>query len=138
MKTRVLLVDNHRIVLDGLTSIFAGDEMIEVVGRSTDGKSAQSLAEKLKPDILITELGLPMVNGFMLIQSVKAALPSCKIMVLTAYDDCSSVLRAHAFGAVAYLLKSETADELRYAVRHVSNGNAWFSPSISKMIFDHF
>lgn len=138
MNIRVLLVDSHDLVREGLRSLLSKDPAMEVIGEASDGVSAVRLARSLRPDIVITEVSLPLMNGFMLIRAVTNDLPGTRTLALSAFSDWTSVNRATEAGAIGYLLKTGSSAELVQAIYEAMHGRAFFPPSISKRLLDHY
>jgi DNA-binding NarL/FixJ family response regulator len=133
-KIRLLLADDHNVVRSGLRALLSSEADFEVVGEAASGREAVMLAEQLKPDIVVMDLAMPLLNGMEATRQVKRVWPSAKIVVLSAYYDDEHVERALAVDAAGYLLKQTAAADLIHAVREVYKGNAYFSPMIAERL----
>jgi len=128
---RVLIVDDHPVVRDGLRGMFAGAAGFEVAGEAADGEEAVTLAAALRPDVVLMDLRMPRVDGAAAIaRMVERGLPA-RVLVLTTYDTDSDVLPAIEAGATGYLLKDATQEELFRAVRAAARGEAVLSPTVA-------
>lgn len=128
---RLLIVDDHPIVRDGLRGIFHGDADFEVLGEASDGAAAVTLAERLRPDVILMDLRMPGVDGTTAIrQLAERGVPS-RVLVLTTYDNDSDVVPAIEAGATGYLLKDAPRDELVRGVRSAARGESVLSPSVA-------
>jgi DNA-binding NarL/FixJ family response regulator len=128
---RVLLVDDHPIVRDGLRGVFADDPDFTVVGEAGDGADAVALARRLLPDVVLMDLRMPKMGGVEAIRELRRTVPAVHVLVLTTFDTDSDVLHAIEAGATGYLLKDAPRDELIRAVRAASRGEAMLSPSVA-------
>ena len=128
---RLLIVDDHPVVRDGLRGIFSGDPNYEVVGEAADGAQAVALAERLRPDVILIDLHMPGMDGVNAIRELVQLVPPPRILVLTTYDQDSDVLPAIEAGANGYLLKDAPRDELMRGVRAVAEGKTVLSPSVA-------
>ncbi len=129
--TSVLIVDDHPVVRDGLRGMFSGTGEFEVVGEAADGREAVTLAERLRPDVVLMDLRMPGMDGVRAIGLLRErGLPS-RVLVLTTYDTDSDVLPAIEAGATGYLLKDAPREELFRAVRAAARGEAVLSPSVA-------
>jgi DNA-binding NarL/FixJ family response regulator len=128
---RLLIVDDHPVVRDGLSGMFAADPTIELIGEAGDGEEAVRQARALHPDVILMDLRMPGTDGVAAITELaRLGLPS-RILVLTTYDTDAYVLPAIAAGATGYLLKDAPRDELLRAVRAAADGEAVLSPSVA-------
>jgi DNA-binding NarL/FixJ family response regulator len=133
-KIRLLIVDDHPVVRDGLRGMFADTPDLEVLGEAANGTEALTLVESLRPDVVLMDLHMPEVDGVSAIRLlVKSANPP-RILVLTTYDLDIDVLPAIEAGATGYLLKDAPREELLRAVRNTANGEAVLSPSVASLL----
>jgi len=130
----VLLVDDHNIVRQGLRALLLAEGDINIVAEAQSGREAVQLATKLRPEIVIMDLAMPLLNGWEATRQLVKALPQCKVLVLSSYGDDAHIQQAIAAGAAAYLLKQTAATDLVKAIREVKRGNAYFSPAIAKRL----
>jgi len=128
---RLLIVDDHPVVRDGLRGMLTGDDEFEVVGEAADGAEALTLAEALRPDVVLMDLRMPGVDGVRAIGALRERGVPARVLVLTTYDTDSDVLPAIEAGATGYLLKDTPREELFRAVRAAARGEAVLSPSVA-------
>jgi DNA-binding NarL/FixJ family response regulator len=135
MKTKVLIVEDHTVVRQGLRRILETAEDIEIIGEAENGKDAVQLARKCAPDVILLDLVLPGLSGSEVGRQIRRALPSGKIVVLSSYSDEETVREMVALGVSGYLPKQTAASELLRAIREVRRGNLFFGANIAKSIF---
>ncbi|MBP2471571.1 DNA-binding NarL/FixJ family response regulator [Crossiella equi] len=135
MKTvRLLVVDDHPVVRDGLTGMLARDPGFEVLAEAADGETALRLAEQLRPDVVLMDLRMPGLGGVEATRRLTAQ--GHRVLVLTTYDTDDDVLPAIEAGATGYLLKDASRDELLRAVRATARGEAVLAPSVAAVLMD--
>ena len=135
-KISVLLVEDHVVVRQGLRSLLSAEQDIEVVGEAGNGRQAVKMAHGLRPDVVVMDIAMPILNGLeATCQLVSEGVPS-KILILSSYADDEYVHQLTEAGASGYLVKQTAASELIKAVREISKGNAYFSPSILKRLLE--
>ena len=135
---RLLIADDHPVVRDGLSSMFARDPEFEVLGEASDGAEAIRLALALKPDVILMDLRMPGVDGLTAITELARRGSGSRVLVLTTYDTDSHVLPAIEAGATGYLLKDAPRAELLRAVRAAAHGEAVLSPSVAARLMSRF
>lgn len=136
-RIKLLLADDHSVVRQGLRSLLIVEPDIEVVGEAEDGRMAVQMARSLAPDVVLMDIAMPRLNGVEATrQIVEEGLP-CKVLVLSSYSDDEYVHQLTQMGAAGYLIKQTAADDLIEGIREVSQGNAFFSPLISKRLLDY-
>jgi DNA-binding NarL/FixJ family response regulator len=128
---RLLIVDDHPVVRNGLHGMFAGDPEFEVVGEAADGAEAVAYAQALDPDVVLMDLRMPGMDGVAAIRKLATLAIRAKVLVLTTYDTDSDVLPAIEAGATGYLLKDTPRAELLRAVRAAARGEAVLSPTVA-------
>jgi DNA-binding NarL/FixJ family response regulator len=128
---RLLIVDDHPVVRDGLRGMFAGAPEFEVVGEAADGGAALTLAEALLPDVILMDLRMPGLDGATAIRQLAERDLPCRVLVLTTYDTDRDVVHAIEAGATGYLLKDSPREELFRAVRATSRGESVLAPSVA-------
>jgi DNA-binding NarL/FixJ family response regulator len=131
MPVAVLLVDDHKIMRDGLKAILAQGEEFHVVGEAENGADAVQAAKRLRPDVVLMDIGLPGLNGVETTAEILRHHPDCKIIILSMYDDENSVVSAIRSGARAFILKKASDTDLLDALRTVARGGAYLSPQVS-------
>jgi DNA-binding NarL/FixJ family response regulator len=133
---RVLIVDDHGIVRDGLSALLDGRSGMQVVGTASDGKAAVRAAELLTPDVIVMDLALPELNGIDATIRILAAHPLIRVVVLSASDTSEHVFRAIRAGARGYVLKESAAAEIVQAVASVCKGDRYLSPRLVDVLMD--
>ena len=128
---RLLVVDDHPVFRDGLSSLFARDQEFIVLGEAADGTEAVRLAEELLPDVILMDLRMPGMDGVTAITELARRGIAARVLVLTTYDTDSHVLPAIEAGATGYLLKDAPRDELLRAVRAAARGESVLSPAVA-------
>lgn len=136
MLIRVLIVDDHSVVREGLRMFLARDSELEVVGEAADGAEALQLARLLRPDVVVMDLLMPTLDGIASIKAIRNELPGIKILAFTGVLEGVSVIEALRAGAVGYLLKDTQAAELRAAIREAAAGQMHLSPQASPYLLD--
>lgn len=134
----VLLVDDHTVVRKGIRRLLEDDERIRVVAEASNGRDALELAQRLKPDVAIVDVGLPLLNGIELTRQLKAVCERTAVLVLSMHADPAYVRRALQAGARGYLLKDAEDQDLVRAVLAVSSGSSYFSPAVSNVLLEGF
>ena len=128
MTIRVLLLDDHPVVRAGLRALLQAESDLELVGEAGDGRCAISLARKLRPDVLLTDLLLPDMDGVAVTHSIRAELPATQVVVLTSVsEEDASVVRAIRAGAIGYVLKNADIDVLVQTIRSAAEGQVHLS-----------
>ena len=133
---RVLLVDDHAIVRDGIRSLLATEPGIEVVGETDNGRDAIAKADSLQPDVILMDLVMPEMDGIEAIRRIVAQRPEARILVLTSFTADDKVFPAIKSGAMGYLLKDSGSDELVLAIHQVHRGEASLHPKIARMLLE--
>jgi DNA-binding NarL/FixJ family response regulator len=133
---RVLLVDDHAVVREGLRTFLELQEGVEVVGEAEDGEHALTEAERLRPDVILMDLVMPVLDGVGAMRELRQKLPSCRVIVLTSFADDDRLLPAIQAGAAGYLLKNVQPKELARAVRAAHAGEALLDPSIAARLVE--
>jgi DNA-binding NarL/FixJ family response regulator len=133
---RLLIVDDHPVVRDGLTGMFASAPDVEVVGQAGDGSEAVRLALATRPDVILMDLRMPGMDGVTAITELARQGHAARVLVLTTYDTDSYVLPAIEAGATGYLLKDVPRDELLRAVRAAAGGQAVLAPAVAARLMN--
>jgi len=136
-KIRILCVDDHPIVLDGLNGVLSLQEDFEVVGLATDGDEAIALFQKQHPDVVLMDLRLRNETGLGVMQRMRDLSPGVRIVVLTSLEGDADVERALANGALGYIVKGCSRDELARAVRAVNAGKRYLQHEVASKLAEH-
>lgn len=131
---RILIVDDHPITRDGVKGLFAGDPGFEVVGEAADGREAIARAEAFKPDVVLMDLHMPVLDGVEATRHIVESDLGARVLVVTTYDAENDVLPAIEAGATGYVLKDTPREELRRAVRAAAAGQSVLSPQVARQI----
>jgi DNA-binding NarL/FixJ family response regulator len=133
---RLLIVDDHPVVRDGLHGMFAGTTEFEVLGEAASGTEAVELARALQPDVILMDLRMPGLDGTAAIQQLAEQAVSSRVLVLTTYDSDRDIMPAISAGATGYLLKDASREELFRAVRAAYRGESVLAPSVADRLMD--
>ena len=133
-RIRVLIVDDHTVVRDGLNALLSVEPGIEVVGSAADGLEAVKLAGELVPDIILLDLVMPKMDGVQAINEIKKENPQIKILVLTSFAENHQVYSAIKSGAIGYLMKDSSADDLINAIRDTYEDKPVLQPEIARKL----
>jgi len=135
---RILLVDDHKMMRDGLRAILEKEEGLTVVGEAASGREALTLAHSLRPEIVVMDISMPDLNGVDATRRLLAEMPRIKIIGLSMNSDRRYVVAMFKAGAVGYLLKNSASEELIHAVRAVTDDLTYVSPSIASIVVDTY
>ena len=135
---RILIADDHAIIRSGLRALLAHEPGFEIVAEASDGRQAVELAERELPHIAILDISMPMLNGLEAARQISGKLNEIKLVMLTVHADECYLLNALKAGARGYVLKSSAEFEIVEAIRAVSQGKAYFSPKVSKVLADEY
>ena len=138
MTTRILLVDDHQIVRQGLRTLLAQQPDLEVVGEAADGRQAVSEALRLAPDVIVMDIAMPELNGVEATRQILAEMPGARVVALSMYADRRFVAEILRAGALGYVLKDGAFEELAQAIRTAAGGKTYLSPSVAGLVVDEF
>lgn len=133
-KIRLVIVDDHPVVRDGLQGMLASQPDFEVIGVAENGEGAVQLASSLKPEVMLLDLRMPVMDGVTALGEIKANSPEVNVLVLTTYDSDADILPAIEAGATGYLLKDTSREELYAAIRATARGESVLSPGVAARI----
>lgn len=136
MSTKVILVDDHRLMRDGLRTLLQTELGMEVVGEADDGLTAVTMAEQLSPDIIIMDVGMPGIDGIDATSRITDKLPNVKVIALSMHANKLFVMDMFKAGASGYLLKECASDELATAINTVLTGDVYLSPKVAGVVLD--
>lgn len=128
MTIRVLIVDDHAVVRQGLKMFLGLDKELDIVGEASNGAEAVQMAHRLKPDVVLMDLLMPIMDGIAATGAIRRELPDTEVIALTSVLEDASVTGAVRAGAIGYLLKDTQADELRLAIKAAAAGQVQLSP----------
>ena len=135
---RILIADDHGIVRTGLKLLLERVEDMQVVGEAADGREAVRLAKELQPNIVIMDIGMPLLNGLDAAAQIVRDNDRTGVIILSMYTDESYIVRALDAGARGYLLKDNADDDIERAIRSVAIGRPFFSPSIAQALLEDY
>jgi DNA-binding NarL/FixJ family response regulator len=140
MKTtiRILIADDHRLLREGIRSLLREEPDFTVVGEAEDGRMAVQLAHNLHPNVVLMDIGMPLLNGLETTRQIKRDHPEINVLVLTVHDNEEYFRQVLEAGASGYILKRAAASELVAAIRAVNNGEAVLSPSITRLLLEDY
>ena len=130
-KTTVFLCDDHAVFREGLRLLLQAEETIEVIGEAANGRRAVAEVTRLRPDVVLMDLAMPLLNGIEATRRITVEAPSTRVLILSSYSDDQHVQQALAAGAAGYVMKETASQELVRGIRDAANGNAFFSPLIA-------
>lgn len=136
MSTTILLVDDHRIVREGLRTLLGQQPDLEVVGEAADGRDAVAQARILRPEVIVMDIAMPELNGVEATRLILAELPATRIVALSMYADRRFVAEILRAGALGYVLKDGAFEELALAIRTITEGKTYLSPSIAGLVVE--
>jgi DNA-binding NarL/FixJ family response regulator len=131
---RVLLADDHTLVRESLVGVLQADGDVEVVAQAADGLETVTKAIACRPDVVVTDISMPRLNGIEVVRRLHEALPDTRVLVLTMHQEDEYVLQAVRAGASGYLVKDSAASELLVAVRSLRAGRAYFGPQAARAL----
>ena len=138
MKIRVVVADDFPLVREGVVRALNQDPGIEVVAQAENGQEALTVAEQLRPDVMILDLRMPDLGGLAVLDKLRSSQPEIRVIVMTASEQASTLLDAIAAGAAGYLSKRSTGEELRQAVITAHGGGSVITPSLASHLLKEF
>lgn len=133
-KGRILLVEDHTILRAGLQALLSKEADFEIVGETDNGRDAMHAIAALKPNVVVTDISMPGINGIEVIREIKRRYPEMRVLVLTIHKTDEYIHESLRAGADGYVLKDAHPDELRVAIRSILNGKTYLSPDISSQV----
>ena len=136
--TRVMLVDDHRVVRSGLEQLLSGDADMVVVASVADGAQAVALVAETQPDVILMDISMPVMGGVEATAAVLAICPDVRVVILTSFSDRDRIIEALNAGAIGYLLKDSDPDEILRAVRAAASGGAPLAPLAARELLGEY
>jgi DNA-binding NarL/FixJ family response regulator len=133
-RIKVLLADDHAIVRAGLRALLQAAGDMNVIGEAENGQQAVQEAERLRPDVVLLDLAMPLLNGVEAARQIAHEVPAARVLILSNYSDAQHVQQAVEAGATGYLMKETASNDCLQAIRETCNGNAVFSPPIARIL----
>lgn len=137
-KIRILLVDDHTILRDGLRTLLENEPDLKVIGEAEDGRQAVTLACQHDPDVVLMDIAMPLLNGLEATRQIKRQCPKAKVLILSMHDNEEYIRQALEAGAMGYILKDAAAKELINAIRDVYRGEAVLSPAVTRLVIEDY
>ena len=137
-KIRVLVVDDHTVVRDGICALLALAGDMEVVGEAANGSEALKMAKELEPDVVLMDMAMPIMGGLEATRRICRELPKTRVLVLTQYDDKEYVFPVIEAGACGFISKEAASSELASGIRAVHHGDSYLSPSVAKLLIEDY
>jgi DNA-binding NarL/FixJ family response regulator len=133
-RTRIVLADDHPLIVAGLKSLLQDEPTIEIIGHASDGQSALRAAVELKPDVMVLDLSMPGINGARVAQVLRAQCPNCRILILSVHEDRVYLRWLLELGVSGYVLKRSAPEQLITAIRAVTTGAVYLDPEIAGVV----
>ncbi len=137
-KIRILIADDHTLLRNGICALLENEQDIAIVGEANDGREAVRLADQLKPNVVLMDIAMPLLNGLEATRQIKREHPEINVLVLTMYDNEEYFREMLEVGASGYIIKRAAATELVSAIRAVYNGEAVLSPAITRLLLEDY
>jgi two-component system response regulator NreC len=134
----ILLVDDHTLFREGIRALLESESRLKVVAEASDGRAAVAAARELKPDIILMDIAMPLLNGLEATAQIVQNMPEAKVIILSMYDYESYIRQALAAGASGFILKDAAAKELIDAIFAVNRGEAVLSPAITRLVIEDY
>jgi two-component system response regulator NreC len=135
---RVMIVEDHDVIRFGLKSFLETQEGVEVVGEASNGEEAIELAQKIKPDVILMDITMPVMDGLAATHHLKQTCPDCHILALTVHEDKEYFSQMLAAGASGYITKQSASDELVLAIEAVAKGHVYLQPAMARWLLEDF
>lgn len=138
MTIKLLIVDDHPLVREGIAARLESEEKFKVVGEASNGQAGLDMARTHQPDVVLMDVSMPIMNGFEACEAFKAQMPEIKVLILTMHEDREYIVRMIKTGASGYVLKDVSSSELMRAIETVYDGGTYFSSGASQALFSEF
>lgn len=137
-KIRILLADDHTLVRSGIRSLLEDEPGLSVIGEAEDGRTAVTMASQLKPDVVVMDIAMPLLNGLEATRQIKTQCPGVKVLILSMHDNEEYIRQVLEAGAMGYILKDAAARELISAIQSVHRGEAVLSPAVTRLVIEDY
>jgi DNA-binding NarL/FixJ family response regulator len=137
-KIRIILVDDHTILRDGIRALLENEPDMVVIGAAEDGRTAVNLTRQLLPDVVLMDIAMPLLNGLEATRQITHDYPKVKVLILSMYDNEEYIRNSLAHGAMGYILKDASAVELLDAIRSVNRGETILSPAVTRLVVENY
>jgi DNA-binding NarL/FixJ family response regulator len=137
-KIRIVLADDHAILREGIRALLEDQPDMTVVGEAADGRTAVEFAREHRPDVIVMDIGMPLLNGLEATRQIKRDYPDVEVLVLTMHDNEEYVSQLLGAGASGYVLKRAASAELVTAIRAVAQGQSYLSPAVTKLLIEGY
>ena len=134
---RTLLVEDHELERLGLSIMLEQDEDIELVGQAINGIESVEMAKTLHPDVIVMDIGMPIIDGIEATKRIKSYNPNCKVLIFTSRDNEEDVFEAFKSGADGYVMKDASKEQFCMAIKSVAMGVAWIDPAIARVVLSN-
>jgi DNA-binding NarL/FixJ family response regulator len=137
MKTiTILLAEDHGIVREGFRNLLKSEAGFHIIGEAENGRKAVAMTKKLRPDVVVMDIAMPLLNGIEATRQIVKAVPTTKVIILSAHSDDAYIEHVNSVGAAGYLVKQSSASMLTKAIRAVEEGKTFFAPLIARRLSD--
>ena len=137
-KIRILLADDHTLVRSGIRSLLEDEPGLSIIGEAEDGRKAVAMACQLKPDVVVMDIAMPLLNGLEATRQIKIQCPDVKVLILSMHDNEEYIRQVLEAGAMGYILKDAAARELISAIQSVYRGEAVLSPAVTRLVIEDY
>jgi len=137
-RIKIVLADDHTVVRQGFRSLLQAEKSFDIIGEAENGRDAVQVVKKLRPDVVVLDISMPILNGVQATQQIQKFNHKIKILILSMYMDEEYVREVFHAGAAGYILKQTSGTELVKAIKEVNRGNAYLSPSIAKHLVSDY
>lgn len=135
---RILLVDDHPLVLEGISARLESESGIDVIGQANNGQQALQMAGELQPDVVLMDISMPVMNGLEAAEKFRDEQPDVRVLILSMHENREYIVKMIQSGAAGYVLKDVSSDELIRAIQTVAQGGTYFSAGASQALFSQF
>ncbi|KOO03547.1 response regulator [Vibrio nereis] len=132
---KVVIVDDHQVVIDGFIARLQIEPEIEVIGKASNGLDAVNTVRELKPDVVLMDVSMPIMNGIEATSLIREENPNAKVLMLTMHDNREYIMKVMQVGAVGYMLKEISAEKMVQAIKTVNQGSTYFCESVTQTLF---